>query len=80
MKTRRAEQAASLVQPRLLRRAEAACFLGVSLAQLDFLRITGELRPVAMPSRLGGPVRTPLYDVEDLSAAINRWKADADVR
>lgn len=79
MKLRAGEPTAAPVRPRLLRRAEAAAYLGVSLAQLDHLRLAGEVRPVPMPSRLGGQIRTPLYDRADLDTAITRWKA-ADAR
>jgi hypothetical protein len=59
---------------RLLRRLEAASYLGVSTAQLDLLRAMGELMAIAMPGRRGEPIRTPLYDRLDLDAAIARWK------
>ncbi len=61
------------VVPRLLRRSDAARYLGVSVAQLDVLRALGEIVPVAMPGRTGEPVRVPLYDRVALDAAVTRW-------
>lgn len=61
--------------PRLRNRGAAAAYLSCSKAQLDFLRMTGELTPVAMPGKKGRASRVPLYDVHDLDAAIDRWKS-----
>jgi len=67
------------ISPRLLRRAQAATYLGISPAQLDLLRARGEIRPVPVPSDRSpnGQSRIPLYDRLDLDAAINRWKGGA---
>lgn len=62
-----------LVVPRLLRRHEAARYLGISTAQLDVLRLRGEVGVVPMPGRCGAPIRTPLYDRLALDAAVTRW-------
>jgi hypothetical protein len=72
---------ASAVVPRLLRRTEAARFLGLSPAALDLLRARGDIVPVPVPSlrRVGMLLRVPLYDVEDLHALIDRWKQDGGV-
>lgn len=65
------------VVPRLLRRAEAAVYLGISIAMLDSLRSRGEIAaPVPMPGRKDEPIRTPLFDRQDLDAAIEKWKAN----
>ena len=65
--------------PRLLRRREAAAYLGLSSAQLDLIRARGDVRAVAIPSDRSptGTLRVPLFDVRDLDAAIERWKAAA---
>lgn len=68
------------IVPRLLRRSQAAQYVGVSLAQLDVLRAMGELAPVPMPGRLGRTIRIPLYDRFDLDAAVSRWKANGGGR
>jgi hypothetical protein len=62
------------VTPRLLRREQAARYLGISIQQLDLLRVTGEIDDVPMPGR-NGDVRCPLYDVQDLDRAITKRKS-----
>ena len=64
------------IAPRLLRRREAASYLGLSPAALDALRLRGEVVPVPVPSlrRQGEVLRVPLFDVADLDAAVDRWK------
>lgn len=64
----------TLVVPRLLRRREAAGYLGISTAHLDQLRAMGQIEVVRMPGRNGVPIRTPLFDRVILDAAIERWK------
>lgn len=66
----------TLVQPRLLRRRQAAAYLSISPSVLDSLRARGELRVVPFPAvrRDGEALRTPLFDVRDLDALIDRWK------
>jgi hypothetical protein len=67
--------------PRLLRRESAARYLGISVQQLDVLRASAEIDVVRMPGRLGVAVRTPLFDIQDLDRAVERWKlADPDRR
>lgn len=63
--------------PRLLRRREAAAYLGLSAAQFDNIRIRGDINNVPVPSdrALAGVCRIPLFDIRDLDAAIDRWKA-----
>jgi hypothetical protein len=62
--------------PRLLRREQAAAYLGISIAALDQLRTAGEITVVPVPSRFAGrATRVPLYDRMELDAAIERWKA-----
>ena len=68
------------VVPRLLRRQEAARYLGISVAQLDVLRAMGEIHPLAVPSRLGGSIRKPLFDRQDLDGVIDRWKVNRESR
>ena len=62
--------------PRLLRRQQAAHYLGVSVAQLDVIRAMGQLSVVPVPSRLGGSVRLPLFDLRDLDRLIEDWKVN----
>ena len=70
-----AEMSATTIEPRLLRRDQAAHYLGVSVATLDLLRLRGEVPPpVPVPGRVGSPIRCPLYDKHDLDLAILRWK------
>lgn len=64
------------LSPRLLRRPDAAAYLGVSTASLDVLRVRGEIACVPVPATRGtGSLRTPLYDVVDLDLVIDKWKA-----
>lgn len=66
------------LEPRLLRRAEAALYLGLSTAVLDALRARGDIRAVAVPStrHLGETLRTPLFDKRDLDSLIDHWKGE----
>lgn len=68
------------VSPRLLRRSEAARYLGISTAQLDVLRLQGQIAVVRMPGRNGEPIRIPLYDRLALDRAIERWEANGGQR
>jgi hypothetical protein len=62
------------IVPRLLRRPEAALYLGISAPQFDLLRARGEIRCVPVPSDRapGGTARMALFDRVDLDAAIER--------
>jgi len=66
------------VIPRLLRRTEAAGYLGLSPSAFDLLRHRGEITAVPVPSDRSpdGWSRTPLFDREDLDRAVERWKND----
>lgn len=72
--TRRGEEIAEPLAPRLLTRRAAAAYLSVSIAMLDSLRLQGELTVVAMPSsRTGKVIRIPLFDRIQLDEAVARW-------
>jgi hypothetical protein len=66
-----------LIVPRLYRRLQSAAYLNLSPAQFDLLRNRGEFQPVPVPSDRNptGTISVPLFDVRDLDAAIERWKA-----
>jgi hypothetical protein len=70
----------ALVVPRLLKRTEGAAYLNLSPSQFDLLRARGEFASVPVPSdrNPGGVLRTPLFDIADLDAAIARWKKVRD--
>ena len=60
---------------RLLDRAAAACYLGLSLRAVVGLDNAGYLRRVRIPPLTNGAaVRRVLYDVRDLDALIECWK------
>lgn len=67
-----------VIEPRLLRRSEAATYLALSCAQIDQLRARGHITPVRVPSDRSpdGAVRVPLFDRRELDRAIQRWKGD----
>jgi hypothetical protein len=72
----RSQAHASSITPRLLRRHEAALYLGLSVSAVDALRNQGELHTVPVPAVRGSGVsRVPLYDVQALDAAISRWQS-----
>jgi hypothetical protein len=49
----------------------------MSVAAFDALRARGHVASTPVPSAHGvGVSRTPLFDVHDLDAAIERWKAE----
>jgi hypothetical protein len=65
------------VTPRLVNRRTAASYLGLALATFDALRGQGEIAPVPVPAahRHGALLRTPLFDLQDLDALVDKWKA-----
>jgi hypothetical protein len=67
------------IQPRLMRRAGAAAYLGVSLRALDLLRVHGDVCPITLPSRRrnGEALRAVMYDVRDLDAWIDQCKEES---
>jgi hypothetical protein len=69
--------AASGIVPRLLRRAGAAHYLGISEPTLDAYRAQGFIKPVPMPDVRGAGqlLRIPLFDRSDLDAFVDRAKA-----
>ena len=73
---------ASQVRPRLLRRTESAAYLSLSPSAFDILRTRGELRAVPVPAlrREHELLRVPLFDIADLDALVDRWKANGGER
>lgn len=73
---REERNAAPRVMPRLLRRSDAAQYLGLSIATFDALRLHCEIASVPVPAahREGELLRIPLFDVRDLDALIEKWK------
>jgi len=59
---------------RLLDRAAAACYLGLSLRAVVGLDNAGHLRRCRIPLTNGAAVRRVLYDIRDLDGLIEVWK------
>jgi len=64
------------ILPRLLNRQNAARYLSISVAMLDTLARSGEVRVVRLPAARGiGPSRVPLFDRADLDTFIEKIKS-----
>jgi hypothetical protein len=79
---RQASAVVVAITPRLLRREQAAAYLGISVPTLDAFRLRGEVTPVPVPAvhHAGETLRIPLYDRVDLDAVIERWKTTGGAR